>query len=113
MDNEFTEIELKFPLLNPEELVQKLNKIAKPKQKNMFQKDTYYVPAHRNFITEENGQYFRNWFENPYGFSAITDKRSEIGNKVPKNCIIEKASLEDIMVYLNKNNNRRNNDTVN
>ena len=49
--NKYTEIEMKFPLLNPEELIQKLNKIAKIKEQNLSQKDIYYIPAHRNFIT--------------------------------------------------------------
>lgn len=53
MNNKQTEIELKFPLLNPEELIQRLNKIAKPEQQNLFQKDTYFVPAHRNFLAKE------------------------------------------------------------
>lgn len=53
MNNKYTEIELKFPLLNPKELIQKLNKIAKPEQQNIFQKDIYFVPAHRNFLAKK------------------------------------------------------------
>jgi len=53
MNNKYIEVELKFPLLNPEQLIQKLNKIAKSKQQKIFQKDTYYIPAHRNFLAKE------------------------------------------------------------
>jgi adenylate cyclase, class 2 len=44
------EVEVKFPLLNADELVAKLDKIAEKKTEK--QKDTYYVPSHRNFITQ-------------------------------------------------------------
>ena len=47
------EIELKFPLLNPKELTEKLKSIAKLKKENDFQKDTYYNPAHRNFLNKK------------------------------------------------------------
>jgi adenylate cyclase class 2 len=47
------EVELKFPLKNARELIQELNKIAKLKQQNIFQKDTYYVPAHRDFLAKK------------------------------------------------------------
>jgi len=53
MNNEYTEVELKFPLLNAKDLIQRLNKIAKSKQQNVFQKDIYFVPAHRNFLAKE------------------------------------------------------------
>lgn len=51
--NKYVEVELKFPLLNPKELIQRLNEIAKPKQQNIFQRDTYYIPAHRNFLAKK------------------------------------------------------------
>lgn len=44
------EIELRFPLKNPEEFINELNSKAEPDKKEIFQKDTYYVPAHRNFL---------------------------------------------------------------
>ncbi|MCX6803516.1 MAG: class IV adenylate cyclase [Candidatus Diapherotrites archaeon] len=43
------EIELKFPLLNKNELIKKLDLIAK-RDKESSQKDTYYIPKHRNFM---------------------------------------------------------------
>lgn len=43
------EVELKFPLKNPEKLSQQLDNIAK-KEKEVYQKDTYFIPQHRNFL---------------------------------------------------------------
>jgi len=47
------EVELKFPLLNPEELTQQLNSIATPQKRDTIQKDTYYIPPHRNFLRDK------------------------------------------------------------
>jgi len=47
------EIELKFPLHNPDQVVGFLNSNAKEIVKNVFQKDTYYVPLHRDFLEYE------------------------------------------------------------
>lgn len=44
------EIEIKFPLKNPEQLVRELDSKAKHEGKDIFQKDSYYVPAHRDFF---------------------------------------------------------------
>ena len=44
------EIELRFPLKNPEQVIEFLNKIANPTAKNLFQRDTYLTPAHRDFL---------------------------------------------------------------
>lgn len=52
MANKDIEIEIKFPLHNPEEVVGFLNKNAKLISKDVFQKDTYFTPVHRNFINK-------------------------------------------------------------
>ena len=44
------EVELKFSLVNKKELIAKLQSIAKLGKENDLQKDTYYIPAHRNFL---------------------------------------------------------------
>jgi adenylate cyclase class 2 len=44
------EVELKFPLLNIDLLVQKLKSIAELDGEGINQKDTYYLPAHKNFL---------------------------------------------------------------
>jgi adenylate cyclase class IV len=43
------EIEIKFPVENPEELIKKLSEIAEFLGEN-YQKDLYYTPSHNNFI---------------------------------------------------------------
>ncbi len=45
-----TEVELTFPLLNPTELAARLGELAKPEKRSEYQKDTYYVPSHRDFL---------------------------------------------------------------
>jgi len=47
------EIEIKFPLHNPEQVITKLNTIAKITKQDMQQEDTYFVPAHRNFVERD------------------------------------------------------------
>jgi adenylate cyclase class 2 len=44
------EIELKFKLENPTELQQKLQTMATLVKENEYQKDSYFVPSHRNFL---------------------------------------------------------------
>lgn len=46
------EIELKFPLRNANNLKIKLDKIASF-LKQSFQKDTYFIPYHRNFVEQK------------------------------------------------------------
>lgn len=46
------EIELTFPLLNREEFLQKLETIGTREKHDEFQKDTYFVPQHRNFLEQ-------------------------------------------------------------
>ena len=45
------EIELKFPLHDAEELLARLSSFGECSEK--VQKDTYYVPAHRNFVKQD------------------------------------------------------------
>lgn len=44
------EVEIKFELKNPEQVIEFLNQNAKPTAQNITQKDTYFTPPHRNFI---------------------------------------------------------------
>lgn len=50
MSNKDIEIEIKLPLQNPDEVKEFLNKNAKLVSKNIYQKDSYYVPIHRDFL---------------------------------------------------------------
>lgn len=47
------EIELKFPLNNILALTKKLNLKAKQVEKNNYQKDSYYIPPHRDFLAKK------------------------------------------------------------
>ena len=47
------EIELKYPIRNSTQIIEKLNKIAEIKKRDYYQKDTYYIPAHRNFLEKK------------------------------------------------------------
>jgi adenylate cyclase, class 2 len=46
------EIELKFPLNNPDDVVNHLNTLTQ-RSKKVFQKDTYFSPVHRDFLSPE------------------------------------------------------------
>ncbi len=50
MANKDIEIEIKLPLENPKVLRDFLNKNAKLVSENVFQKDIYFVPVHRDFL---------------------------------------------------------------
>lgn len=47
------EIELKFPLKNPEEVISFLESNADKDGGALYQKDTYYTPTHRNFMAPQ------------------------------------------------------------
>lgn len=50
MSNKDIEIEIKLPLNNPEKVKEFLDKNAKLVSENIYQKDSYFVPIHRNFL---------------------------------------------------------------
>lgn len=50
MSNKDIEIEIKFPLQNPDEVKEFLNENAKLISENIYQKDSYFVPIHRDFL---------------------------------------------------------------
>jgi len=47
------EIEVKFPLRNKEAVMLFLNQHAQPKTTSVVQKDTYFTPAHKNFLSNK------------------------------------------------------------
>ena len=83
MDNlKHFEIELKFPLLNHLELIEKLKSIAKLEKSEDFQKDIYYTPAHRNFLSKKPVSEWLRLREFKKGFSLNYKKwHNEDGNK--------------------------------
>ena len=50
MSSNNIEIEIKLPLINPQEVREFLNTHAKLVSENIYQKDTYFVPAQRDFL---------------------------------------------------------------
>ena len=50
MANSNVEIEIRFPLINFEKAKEYLDKKANLISQKVFQKDTYYVPVHRDFL---------------------------------------------------------------
>lgn len=86
------EIEAKFPLLNKEMTIKKLNDIAKQTESNNIQKDIYYTPAHENFLKKtpisewlrirntnnEKTINYKNWSNNKEN-NKISCKEIEIG----------------------------------
>ncbi len=53
MANNDVELEIKLPLKNPEEVKNFLGENAELISKDVFQKDTYFIPTHRNFLNTE------------------------------------------------------------
>lgn len=92
MERKRIEIEAKFPLYNKEKILNKLKKQAEVVEKNNYQKDIYYTPAHENFLEkepisewlrirdtkEEKTINYKNWSNNN-GNNKISCKEIEIG----------------------------------
>ena len=69
MANQDIEIEIKFPLHNPEEVIIFLNEHGSLVSKDIFQRDTYYIPAHRDFLQVKFPFEFLRIRESPKGSS--------------------------------------------
>ena len=70
MANQDIEIEIKFPLNNPEDVKRFLDENGKLVSREVFQKDTYFIPIHRDFL---NVKYPFEWLrlrESQRGFSV-------------------------------------------
>lgn len=92
MERKRIEIEAKFPLHNKKETISKLKELGKTIEKNNYQKDIYYTPAHENFLEknpisewlrirdtkEEKTINYKNWSNNN-GNNKISCKEIEIG----------------------------------
>jgi adenylate cyclase class 2 len=96
MDNlKRIEVELKFPLLNHTELTEKLKSIAKLEKKGDFQKDSYFTPAHRNFLSKKPVSEWLRLRESKKGFSLNYKKWH---NAVDKTVVCDEfeTKIEDI-----------------
>lgn len=60
------------------------------------------VKGSKDILTKEIEGLFQGISKNNYGFEAITNKGDEVSRLVKKKVILEKASLEDIMVLYKK-----------
>lgn len=92
MERKRIEIEAKFPLLNKNETVDILSQCGRIIERNNYQKDIYYTPAHENFLKknpisewlrirdtkDEKTINYKNW-GNHNGNNKITCKEIEIG----------------------------------
>jgi len=47
------EVEITFPLHNSDEVIKKLKDLGLSEEKEEYQKDTYYIPAHNNFLDQK------------------------------------------------------------
>jgi len=83
MDNlKNIEVELKFPLLNHKEIIEKLKSIAKLEKERDFQKDIYFNPAHRDFLSKKPVSEWLRLRESKKGFSLNYKKwHNEDGTK--------------------------------
>jgi len=76
------EIELKFPLLNTQDFIKKLNSIAHSLKEGDHQKDIYYTPLHRNFLDKKPVSEWLRLRESNKGISLNYKKwHNENGNK--------------------------------
>ncbi len=108
MKKNYTEIELRFPLFNPKQIIQKLNKTAHLKVEKLPQKDTYYVPIHRNFldrkkviewlrIRETKDKIILN-YKNWYSDIHCDEFETNIGDVVALKKIFEALNFKEIIV---------------
>jgi len=96
----YVEIELKFPLQNPNDLKEKLNYIALPEKENDFQKDTYYLPPHRNFLKSKPISEWLRIRESRKGFSINYKKWHNKDGSKAVSCDEFETKLEDIAALM-------------
>ena len=122
---EEVEIELKFPLENAEELIEELKKIAEVEE--IYQKDTYFIPPHRDFLKQSPiSEWFRiretkegvnlnykNW-HNKEDSQAISCDEFETNfediNALKK--ILQSLNFKEIIVVEKERNNWNHNNTI-
>ncbi len=107
MANNDIEIEIKFPLNNPDEVKQFLNENGKLISEKVYQKDVYYTPIQRNFVAVKYPYEWLRLRKSPKGVfiaykhffpenSKFTDFCDEFETKVDSLEVMEKifASLD-------------------
>lgn len=111
-DLRYIEVELKYPLYNAEELRKHLNDIAKPEKEGDFQKDTYYIPKHRNFLqkkpisewlriresTKGNSVNYKRWHNDSGKAVSCDEYETKVDDISKLKKIFEKLDLKEIIV---------------
>ena len=97
MDNlKHIEVELKFPLSDYESLISKLNSLAKSEKREDYQKDTYYIPHHRNFLDKKPISEWLRLRESKKGFSLNYKHWHNEDGKNTTSCDEFQTSITDI-----------------
>jgi len=74
-------------------------KIVFSKSKDEIMDSYFIVKGDKEILDRDIKSEFLNVRENSFGFEALTDDIKKVKSIIKENIIIEKASLEDIMVY--------------
>lgn len=90
------EVELKFPLLNPKGVISNLKRKAKVKKLGDFQKDTYFIPKHRNFLKQKPISEWLRVRETKLGASLNYKHWHNLKDKQAIHCDEYETSVEDI-----------------
>jgi len=90
------EIELKFPLENSKEIITFLDENAEQKSKNVVQKDTYFSPAHRDFLKVEFPFEWLRLRESAQGFSLNYKHFHPENAKEPEYCDEFETNVSDV-----------------
>ncbi len=64
------------------------------------------IKGGKELLTETNGHFFNGTREHRYGFEALTDNIAEARKHFKSSAVIEKATLEDIMVFAGPTSNK-------
>lgn len=95
------EIEIKFALKNPKKVISKLGKIAKTDKKDVYQKDTYYIPSHRNFLKQIPVKEWLRIRESENGFMVNYKNWYTTKKKDERYCDEYETSFEDLEAMKN------------
>lgn len=93
------EIELKFPLLNHKELIEKLNFIANVEREREFQKDIYFNPPHKDFSSKNPVSEWLRLRESKKGFSLNYKKWHNENGKKAISCDEFQTKIDDIKAF--------------
>lgn len=119
------EIELKFPLENPDETIQTLNEKAE-QIKEDYQKDVYYLPIHRNFIEKKpvsewlriretknkSTINYKRWHNNTSNAVSCDEFETVIEDIEPLKNILNKLDFKELIIVEKIRKNWKYKDTI-